>query len=79
MIFPVFKKVEVAPQSGRHRGDRKRLLARRSARPKSVGQIVERIEDEIVRIDRLVGDILKLSRIEAGEIAGIEEDVDKRS
>jgi two-component system, OmpR family, sensor kinase len=37
---------------------------------------VERIEEEIVRIDRLVGDLLKLSRIEAGEMAGIEEDVD---
>jgi two-component system OmpR family sensor kinase len=39
-------------------------------------QTVERIEEEIVRIDRLVGDLLKLSRIEAGEMAGIEEDVD---
>jgi two-component system OmpR family sensor kinase len=29
---------------------------------------VERIEEEIVRIDRLVGDLLKLSRIEAGEL-----------
>jgi two-component system OmpR family sensor kinase len=37
---------------------------------------VERIEEEIVRIDRLVGDLLKLSRIEAGEMAGIEEEVD---
>lgn len=39
-------------------------------------QTVERIEEEIVRIDRLVGDLLKLSRIEAGEMAGMEEDVD---
>ncbi len=39
-------------------------------------QTVERIEEEIVRIDRLVGDLLKLSRIEAGEMAGIEEEVD---
>lgn len=37
---------------------------------------VERIEEEIVRIDHLVGDLLKLSRIEAGEMAGIEEEVD---
>lgn len=37
---------------------------------------VERIEEEIVRIDRLVGDLLKLSRIESGEMAGIEEEVD---
>ena len=39
---------------------------------------IERIEDEIVRIDRLVGDLLKLSRIEAGELAGQEEPVDLR-
>jgi two-component system OmpR family sensor kinase len=39
-------------------------------------QNVEHIEEEIVRIDRLVGDLLKLSRIEAGEMGGIEEDVD---
>jgi two-component system OmpR family sensor kinase len=37
---------------------------------------IERIEEEIVRIDRLVGDLLKLSRLEAGELAGPEEDVD---
>jgi two-component system OmpR family sensor kinase len=39
-------------------------------------QTVERIEEEIVRIDHLVGDLLKLSRIEAGEMAGIAEEVD---
>jgi two-component system OmpR family sensor kinase len=38
----------------------------------------ERIEEEIARIDRLVGDLLKLSRIEAGEIAEGLEEVDLR-
>jgi len=37
---------------------------------------LERIEEEIVRIDRLVGDLLKLSRLEAGELTGAEEEVD---
>jgi two-component system, OmpR family, sensor kinase len=37
---------------------------------------IERIEEEIVRIDRLVGDLLKLSRLEAGEWVEPEEDVD---
>lgn len=37
---------------------------------------VDRIEEEIVRIDHLVGDLLKLSRIEAGDLAGREEKVD---
>jgi two-component system OmpR family sensor kinase len=37
---------------------------------------IERIEEEIVRIDRLVGDLLKLSRLEAGELAGAAEEVD---
>jgi len=35
-----------------------------------------RVEEEIVRIDRLVGDLLKLSRLEAGELAGAVEPVD---
>jgi two-component system, OmpR family, sensor kinase len=39
---------------------------------------IERIEEEIVRIDRLVGDLLKLSRLEAGELTGPVEDVDMR-
>ena len=38
----------------------------------------DRIEEEIARIDRLVGDLLKLSRIEAGEIAEGLEEVDLR-
>jgi two-component system, OmpR family, sensor kinase len=37
---------------------------------------VDRIEEEIARIDRLVGDLLELSRIEAGELAGDTDDVD---
>ena len=37
---------------------------------------IERVEEEIVRIDRLVGDLLKLSRLEAGELAGTAEPVD---
>jgi two-component system OmpR family sensor kinase len=37
---------------------------------------VERIEEEITRIDGLVGDLLKLSRLEAGELGGPEEEVD---
>jgi signal transduction histidine kinase len=37
---------------------------------------IERVEEEIVRIDRLVGDLLKLSRLEAGELAGTVEPVD---
>ncbi|MDB6084085.1 MAG: hypothetical protein JWN43_1966 [Gammaproteobacteria bacterium] len=39
---------------------------------------VERIEEEITRIDRLVGDLLKLSRLEAGELPGPAEEVDLR-
>jgi two-component system OmpR family sensor kinase len=37
---------------------------------------IERVEEEIVRIDRLVGDLLQLSRLEAGEMAGMAEAVD---
>lgn len=36
---------------------------------------IGRIEEEIMRIDRLVGDLLKLSRIEGGELAGAEEEI----
>ena len=39
---------------------------------------IERIEEEIVRMDKMVGDLLKLSRLEAGELAGAEEDIDMR-
>jgi two-component system OmpR family sensor kinase len=37
---------------------------------------IDRIEEEIARIDRLVGDLLKLSRIEAGELAEDAEAID---
>jgi two-component system OmpR family sensor kinase len=37
---------------------------------------VERSEEEIGRINRLVGDLLKLSRIEAGDLAGEVDEVD---
>lgn len=35
-----------------------------------------RMEEEIVRIDRLVGDLLTLSRLEAGELTGAVEPID---
>lgn len=38
--------------------------------------VIERVEEEIVRIDRLVGDLLHLSRLEAGDMAGMAEPVD---
>lgn len=37
---------------------------------------LDRIEEEIVKIDRLIGDLLNLSRIEAGELPGEAEEVD---
>jgi two-component system OmpR family sensor kinase len=37
---------------------------------------VERIEEEIARIDSLVGGLLHLSRLETGELPGTEEDID---
>jgi two-component system, OmpR family, sensor kinase len=39
---------------------------------------VSRIEEEIARIDQLVGNLLALSRIEAGELTGEVEEVDLR-
>lgn len=38
--------------------------------------MVARIEEETAHIDRLVGELLTLSRLEAGELAGSAEDVD---
>ncbi len=38
--------------------------------------VTVRVEEEIVRIDRLVGDLLKLSRLESGDLAGAVEPVD---
>jgi len=40
------------------------------------GMTVDRIEEEIARIDRLVGDLLKLSRIESGDLAGEIDEID---
>jgi signal transduction histidine kinase len=37
--------------------------------------VTNRLDEEIVRIDTLVGDLLKLSRFEAGELAGVEEHI----
>ena len=37
---------------------------------------IERIDEEIVRVDKLVGDLLKLSRLEAGEMSEPEAPVD---
>jgi len=39
---------------------------------------LDRIEEEIARIDRIVGDLLKLSRIEAGDVAEGLEEIDLR-
>jgi two-component system OmpR family sensor kinase len=36
---------------------------------------IDRIELESMRIDRLVGDLLRLSRLEAGELAEVEEEI----
>jgi signal transduction histidine kinase len=38
--------------------------------------LTDRLDEEIVQIDNLVGDLLKLSRFEAGELAGVPEPVD---
>lgn len=38
--------------------------------------MIARIEDETARMDRLVGELLTLSRLEAGELAGVEEEID---
>jgi signal transduction histidine kinase len=40
--------------------------------------VTDRLEEEIVRIDRLLGELLKLSRFEAGELPGVEEAIDMR-
>ena len=38
--------------------------------------MITRIEDETIRIDHLVGELLTLSRLEAGEWVGAEEEID---
>jgi hypothetical protein len=40
--------------------------------------MITRIEEEIARIDFLVGQLLTLSRLEAGEPLGVVEDIDMR-
>jgi two-component system OmpR family sensor kinase len=39
-------------------------------------EMIQRIEEDIGRIDNLVGELLTLSRLEAGELRGVQEDVD---
>ena len=45
-------------------------------KPEQPADMIARIEDETARIDHLVGELLTLSRLEAGELAGAEEEVD---
>jgi two-component system, OmpR family, sensor kinase len=45
-------------------------------RPDHPEIMIARIEEEIARIDRLVGELLTLSRLEAGELPGSEETID---
>ena len=47
-------------------------------KPDQPAQMITRIEDETVRIDHLVGELLTLSRLEAGELVGVEEEIDMR-
>jgi signal transduction histidine kinase len=44
--------------------------------PQSAAAMIARIEDETTRIDQMVGELLTLSRLEAGEWVGEEEEVD---
>jgi two-component system OmpR family sensor kinase len=46
--------------------------------PDQLEAMVTRIEEEIARIDRLVGQLLTLSRLEAGDLIAVEEQVDMR-
>ena len=45
-------------------------------KPEQPADMIDRIEDETARIDQLVGELLTLSRLEAGELAGAEEEID---
>jgi two-component system OmpR family sensor kinase len=45
-------------------------------KPEQPTDMITRIEDETARIDRLVGELLTLSRLEAGELVGVEEEID---
>jgi two-component system OmpR family sensor kinase len=51
-------------------------LLRQSAASRDM--VIGRIEEEIARIDRLIGELLRLSRLEAGEHAEQIEDIDMR-
>lgn len=51
------------------------LIRQRPDRPETM---LARIEEEIARIDHLVGELLTLSRLEAGELLGAEENIDMR-
>jgi two-component system OmpR family sensor kinase len=46
--------------------------------PDQLEAMITRIEVEIARIDRLVGGLLTLSRLEAGDLIAVEEEVDMR-
>jgi two-component system, OmpR family, sensor kinase len=46
--------------------------------PDQLESMINRIEEEIARIDHLVGQLLTLSRLEAGDLITGEEDVDMR-
>jgi len=45
-------------------------------KPEQPADMIDRIEDETARIDQLVGELLTLSRLEAGELTGAEEEID---
>jgi two-component system OmpR family sensor kinase len=46
--------------------------------PDQLEAMITRIEEEITRIDRLVGELLTLARLEAGDLTAVEEEVDMR-
>jgi two-component system OmpR family sensor kinase len=46
--------------------------------PDQLGAMITRIEAEIASIDRLVGELLTLSRLEGGNLIAVEEHVDMR-
>jgi two-component system OmpR family sensor kinase len=46
--------------------------------PDQLEAMITRIDDEIARIDHLVGELLTLSRLEAGDLTAEEEEVDMR-
>jgi len=51
-------------------------LLRQSPSPREA--TIDRIEEEIARIDRLIGELLRLSRLEAGEHAEDVQDIDMK-